>query len=206
MNRLSAVTRWIDATLDRVPLGGRQDPGEDVERQDAVDLLAAGVDGEGDAEIVELALGRLCPAPHLREAESVEPLADGGGVRCRLLRAAEDLAVETAGVIGSQQAGGYPRCVMARCCSCGRLRDDWTHVHRDLDVVITAAEDYPVDGADVPVVPAPCQRDVLVAHERSRWSGSRSTQPASGHHTEIQACEASLPMSFCWPGGGRVRR
>ena len=36
--------------------------------------------------------------------------------------------------------------------------------------------------------------------------GSKSVQPASGHHTEIQACEASAPIRRGWPGGGCVSR
>ena len=36
--------------------------------------------------------------------------------------------------------------------------------------------------------------------------GSKSTQPTSGVHTEIQACEASAPCSFSMPGGGSVSR
>ena len=39
------------------PFVGRQDPRDRVERQDAVDRVAVGIDGEGDAEIVERLLG-----------------------------------------------------------------------------------------------------------------------------------------------------
>ncbi len=59
----------LDPALDDPPVGGGQDARDEVERQDAIDRVALGIDREGDPEIVELALGKLGAPAQLAQAE-----------------------------------------------------------------------------------------------------------------------------------------
>ena len=71
------------ARLDDLPVGGRDDARDDVEGQDAVDRVLVGVNGEGDAEIEELAVGGARAALQRRGLEAAEALPDFLGVRRR---------------------------------------------------------------------------------------------------------------------------
>ena len=99
-----------DAALDLLPFVGRQHARDRVERQDAVDRLAVGIDREGDAEIVERLLGAGGAALELADRHAAEPVAD---VRGR--RAAQHLAIKAAGIVGIENelthlAPRYPLC------------------------------------------------------------------------------------------------
>ncbi len=83
------------AALDPLPFLGRQHARDRVERQDAVDRLAVGVDGEGDAEIIERLLGAVSAAGELVDRHPRQPVVD-----FRRRRTAQHLAIETAGVVG----------------------------------------------------------------------------------------------------------
>jgi hypothetical protein len=85
----------LDATLDPVPFRRGQDPRDCIKRQNAVDRLAIGIDGEGDPEIVKRLLGKTCAAFELGDRHAGEALSD---VRRR--RTAEHLAIEIAGIVG----------------------------------------------------------------------------------------------------------
>ena len=52
-----------DTILQEPPVAARQDAGNDVEGENTVDRVAVAVDREGDAEVVEFALGIPGPAP-----------------------------------------------------------------------------------------------------------------------------------------------
>ena len=78
-------------------------------------------------------------------------------------------------------------------------------IDRHLHGVSSSAQDDALDRADVVVVAAPGEGDVLV---EGSWLlvGSRSIQPKPGQKTETQACEASAPVKRERSGGGSVRR
>jgi hypothetical protein len=66
----------------------------------AVDRVALGIDREGDAEVEELALGELRPAPQLGHADPPEAVADRGERRLGATVAAEHLAIVAGGIVG----------------------------------------------------------------------------------------------------------
>jgi hypothetical protein len=80
--------------LDLSPFRGREDPRDRVERQDAVDRIALGIDREGDAEIVERLLGGGGAAPEIVGRSTRETLAQLGG-----RRAPQHLAIEPLRVV-----------------------------------------------------------------------------------------------------------
>ncbi len=89
--------------FQRRPVLGRDQARDHVERQDPVDHVALRVDREGDAEIVELALGSMGTPPQGRQAQLVEPSAHRRGMRQGPAGQAEQLAVEAAGVVALEQ-------------------------------------------------------------------------------------------------------
>ncbi len=97
-----------DAALDHCPFFRGEDAGYDVERQDPVDLLAVGVNGERDAEIEELVLCGLCAAPKFRQAQAVDAFAHRPGMRRRHLRCTEEFAIEPARLVVFEQSGRFP--------------------------------------------------------------------------------------------------
>ena len=92
------------AGLDHRPVGGRDQPRDHVERQDAVDRVAVAVDREGDALVVELGLGRPGALRQLGQPERVEPGADQ-----LPMRALRDTVPQLAEVAGRVVAGERAR-------------------------------------------------------------------------------------------------
>jgi hypothetical protein len=92
-----------DAALDVPPFRCRDQPGDRVERQDAVDGGAVGIDRKGDAEIVERSLGRGGAPGKLGDRHAGEPLAQ----RCRLV-AALQLAKKAVRVVTVEQRTRLP--------------------------------------------------------------------------------------------------
>ena len=93
------------AGLDGPPVRSRQHPGNDVERQDAVDGVAIRIDREGDAEVEQLVLGGLGAPTQLGEIHLREASADLRGVRRRRLPAAVHLAPEAVVTVARKRAG-----------------------------------------------------------------------------------------------------
>jgi hypothetical protein len=65
----------LHAALDAIPVVGRQDPRDGIERQDAVDGVFLGVDSERDPEIVELELGVALALAQLLDGDAVQARA-----------------------------------------------------------------------------------------------------------------------------------
>jgi hypothetical protein len=88
-----------NAGFDLLPLRRRQHARDDVERQDAVDSVLLGIDGEGDAQIEQLVLGVAGAAAQFVDGDAAETLAQRLGVGRRRIDPAEQLAVVAACVV-----------------------------------------------------------------------------------------------------------
>ena len=65
----------LHARLQPPPLGGGDDARDAVERQDAVDRAGLGIDGEGDAEVDQVALRRRRARPQRLQPDAAMPRA-----------------------------------------------------------------------------------------------------------------------------------
>ena len=72
------------AALEHVPLGGGDDPGNQVVGEDPLGALAAAVDGEGDALVQEGEIGGRLALVHLAGADGLQAVVE----RLRTARAA----------------------------------------------------------------------------------------------------------------------
>ena len=79
------------------------------------------------------------------------------------------------------------------------------HIHTHVERMFGAAQQHSMDGTDVAIVAPPGDGNVAVLGTQL-LVGSKSTQPAPGHHAEHQACDASAPTKRGRPGGGSVRK
>ena len=105
MNRFSAWMRCFRPALDAVPLGGRDDARDEVEREDPLGAGAVAVDVERDAHVQERALGRLLPAQQLAVGQRLDQLDQRPGGRPRLAAGLEHLVEEGAGLIVLESHG-----------------------------------------------------------------------------------------------------
>ena len=96
------------ARLDARPVLRREHARDAVEGKDAVDRVALGIDGEGDAEVAQLRVGVRGTTLQLLQRERGEAIAD------RLpSAAARHLAPETAGVVAGKDWVGHRRSLTA---------------------------------------------------------------------------------------------
>ena len=77
----------LEPALDPVPLGGGDQPGDRVERDDPLDALLAAVDRERDPLLAHRQVGHLVAPLELVGAELDQPLVEGRVVRPRGARA-----------------------------------------------------------------------------------------------------------------------
>ena len=94
------------ATLDVRPIVTREDSRDHVEGQHPVDRIAVAVDGERDAEVVELAVARLCASLKRRDLHVAHPIADRVGVRGGVSAAAEHFAEESCAIVVGEKPFG----------------------------------------------------------------------------------------------------
>ena len=85
----------LEAALDPVPFGGRDDPRDDVERKDPLGAGAVAVDVERDPHVQQRALGRLLAAQQLAVRHRLDQLDQRPGGRSRLAAGLEHLVEET---------------------------------------------------------------------------------------------------------------
>ena len=94
------------AGLDVVPLVGRQDAGEEVHREGALDALALVVDGEGDALAAERRIAQAGPLEQVVGGEPGEPGQQRRVVGTDATVVVEDLVEEPVELVGREQAFG----------------------------------------------------------------------------------------------------
>ena len=97
-----------DAALDLAPLPGSQDARNDIEREDPVDLVAAGVDRKSDAEVEQLALRSQAATPEVGQGVPVEDLLDLDGAAGGEVGRSGQFAIETAGVVALEKSLRLP--------------------------------------------------------------------------------------------------
>ena len=89
------------AALDVIPLRPRDDPGDQVEREDPLEPLLLAVDGEADALIQERRVDGVPPRLELLDAQSGESLGEHAVVRPRPSRRLEHLVEERGRVVAA---------------------------------------------------------------------------------------------------------
>ena len=92
-----------DAPLDLDPFASRQDAWDEVERQHAIDRVAIGVDGEGDAEVEQLGLREGGAPAEFRKVEARHPSANRPHRLVRDAGSREVLAEEPALVVAVEE-------------------------------------------------------------------------------------------------------
>ena len=109
MNMFSAVIRCCRPRSIHVPFGGRDDPRDDVERNDPLGAGAVAVHVERDAQVQQRALGRLLPAQQLAVRQRLDQLDQRPGGRPGLAAGLEHLVEEAAGLILLESHGAPVR-------------------------------------------------------------------------------------------------
>ena len=91
------------AALDMVPFRWSKDSRHEIERQNSIDRVAVGIDGESNAEIEQFRLGDLGAAPQVRRSKPAKPRQHFGDPRIAG-GAVKHLAIKPSGLIGPEQA------------------------------------------------------------------------------------------------------
>jgi hypothetical protein len=107
--QIEGLDPLLHARLDDLPVLGREHARNHVERQDAVDRVAIGVDRERDAEIEQLIGGGLGAPPQLPQIHPGEARAHALGMRCGRARAAVEFAPEPVVIVAREWPGIWPR-------------------------------------------------------------------------------------------------
>ena len=89
----------LEALLDPVPFGRRDDPRDEIEGKDPLGAGAVAVHVERDAHVQERALGRLLPAQQLAVRHRLDQLDQRPGGRLEARARLEHLVEEGAGLI-----------------------------------------------------------------------------------------------------------
>ena len=142
-----------DAGLDLRHSAAVMMRGMHVERQDAVDRVAVGVDGEGDAEVQQVALGVRGAAAQRLDRQVAQSLAQQGKCVMRRLARPQHLAEQAARVVVRQYAVP-PHCPLVQ------PRQPCTIACRTATGLRTlrAPRRCPIRGRGVPVLAAADQR------------------------------------------------
>ena len=95
----------LEPALDLIPGVARDDPRDDVEREDPFRARLVAVDGEGDAGVEQRPFGRLVTADELAVRQPLDPLDELSRLRPWRAVRQEHLVVEALGVVGLERHG-----------------------------------------------------------------------------------------------------
>ena len=99
VERLDAL---LQALLDGGPVRGADDAGQDVEREDALGPRLVAVHGERNAEVQQVALGRLLPPHQLALRQRNDALQQRRGAATGLSIGEHQFVVEGSGLVGRE--------------------------------------------------------------------------------------------------------